>query len=228
MGIHENVVRIKEKIAAAAEKSGRKPGDITLIGVTKTVEPHRIRQLIQAGVTQLGENKAQEFLPKYENLMPENPQWHFIGHLQRNKVRHITGKVSMIHSIDSLELAMEVNKRSKMLEQTTDILIEINIGDEASKQGILPEKTKELSERLYEFSHVRVCGLMCVAPFVENGGKNRSLFKKMRKILVDIGVGCPYTLPPQQLSMGMSNDFETAIEEGATMVRIGTALVGER
>jgi hypothetical protein len=219
-----NIREIREKIAEAAHKSGRLPSDITLIGVTKTVEPTRIRMLLEAGVTHLGENRAQEFLPKYAELSDISPTWHFIGKLQRNKVRQIIDKVSLIHSIDSMDLAIEVNKRSKILGKVMDVLIEINIANEASKHGILPENAKEFAKHMFDLSNVRLCGFMCIAPFVENGEKNRLFFRKMKQITLDIHETCPYNLLPLGLSMGMSGDYTVAIEEGATMVRIGTAL----
>jgi hypothetical protein len=227
----DKVARVRERIAAAAAKSGRSPADITLIGVTKNVAPDRIRELIRAGVTNLGENRAQEFLPKQRELADAKPVWHFIGHLQRNKVRQIIDKVSLIHSVDTVELAKEIDKRAEMLGKRMDILVEINIAAEATKHGILPENTRKFAEQVFVLPNVRLRGLMCVAPFVENGEKNRSYFKKMRKIMLDIQEICPYTTVPYtatplDLSMGMSADYEVGIEEGATMVRIGTALVG--
>jgi hypothetical protein len=225
-GILQAVARVKENIAAAAERSGRSLSDITLVGVTKTVGVAQIKTLLHAGVHHLGENRVQEFLPKYVELSGENPIWHFIGHLQRNKVKQVVDKVSLIHSIDSLELACEVNKRAEALNKRMDILLEINIANEPSKHGILPENAKEYAERMFALPNVNLRGLMCVAPFVENGEKNRSFFRKMRKISVDIADFLPYASCPLELSMGMSGDYTVAIEEGATIVRIGTALVG--
>jgi len=238
--VNQNVTEVQKRIAEAAYKSNRKPEDITLIGVTKTVGVLQIRDLIQAGVTHLGENRVQDFLPKYAELTTDNPTWHFIGHLQRNKAKQVVDKVSLIHSIDTLDLAREIDKRAKQTGRTMDILIEINIANEPTKHGILAENAKEFSKHIFELSNMRFCGLMCVAPFVENSEKNRSFFAKMRDLLYEInfveGVdnkkGMPYTHAPftarNELSMGMSNDFLVAIEEGATMVRIGTALVGDR
>jgi hypothetical protein len=229
--VSNNVKRVKDNIAAAADRSGRSLSDITLIGVTKSVNSAQISQLIKAGVNHLGENKVQDFLPKYAELSSEHPHWHFIGHLQRNKVKHIIDKVTLIHSIDSIELAEEVNKRAQTAGKTMDILIEINIANEPTKYGISPEKTKEFTERLFALNFVRLRGLMCIAPYVENSEKNRTLFAKLKdlseNLRVDFGQVCPYNLLPLDLSMGMSNDYTVAIEEGATMVRIGTALVGD-
>jgi hypothetical protein len=230
--VSDNVARVRENISAAAEKSGRTIEDITLVGVTKSVNIAHIRALLQEGILHLGENKVQEFLPKYAELSTEHPIWHFIGHLQRNKVKHIIDKVALIHSVDSIELANEIDKKAKLLNKTVDVLIEINIANEATKYGILPEKTKEFAERLFELTNIRLRGLMCVAPFVIKSEKNRTLFAKIKalsdKIMLDFHGISPYTFLPLELSMGMSNDYTVAIEEGATIIRIGTALVGER
>ncbi|MCL2604883.1 MAG: YggS family pyridoxal phosphate-dependent enzyme [Defluviitaleaceae bacterium] len=232
--VDENVRIIRENIARAAEKSGRSATNVKLIGVTKTVDVSRIRTLLACGVTDLGENRAQEFLPKYVELLDEAPSWHFIGHLQRNKVKQIIDKVCMIHSVDSLDLALEIDKRAKMANKVIDVLIEINIAGEANKQGTSPENAKVFSEQVFELPNVRLRGLMCVPPFVENSEENRLFFRKMRILGVDIfGTGrynsiTSYDSIPCELSMGMSGDYAAAIEEGATMVRIGTALVGGR
>ena len=230
--VKENVAKIRENIAIAAKKSGRNPSDVTLIGVTKTINTTTINELIQAGVTTFGENRVQEFLPKYEALLPQNPTWHFIGHLQRNKVKQVIEKTSLIHSVDSLKLAIEINKCAEMAQIRMDVLLEINIADEPSKYGVSPQDANELAKHLFELKNLNFRGLMCVAPFVENSEKNRSLFSKMRKIsdkiMLDLLNYPLYDNAPFALSMGMSNDYLVAIEEGATMVRIGTALVGNR
>jgi len=231
--IEKNLAVINNIISAAAIKSGRRFKDIKLIGVTKTVEPERIRQLILTGETYgadvicLGESRVQEFLPKYEALQePLIPIWHFIGHLQRNKVKFIIGKVSMIHSVDSLALAQEIDKHANQAGCIMDILVEINIAGEDSKHGIRPEETLSFVENLMKFSNIQVRGLMCIAPFVENPENNRHFFKKMRNLLLDIKAQHPHNHSLTELSMGMSGDYAVAIEEGATMVRIGTALFG--
>ena len=221
--IAHNLEQINEAIFAATAKSGRNPSDVQLIGVTKTIGPERIKQLISAGVTHLGENRVQDFLPKYEALEALAPTWHFIGHLQRNKVKFIIDKVAMIHSVDSLALATEINKRAGQIGRTMDILVEINIAGEDSKHGIKPEEALPLINKLAELEYIRVKGLMSMAPFVENPEENRHYFEKMRNLLLDINKRGPHNLT--ELSMGMSGDYAVAIEEGATMVRIGTALV---
>ncbi|MCL1842632.1 MAG: YggS family pyridoxal phosphate-dependent enzyme [Defluviitaleaceae bacterium] len=230
--IKENVAAVREAIAASAKKSGRNASEIKLIGVTKTVDETRIKELLAAGVEDIGENRVQDFLPKYDalgeikNSAPFN--WHFIGHLQRNKVKFIVDKVDLIHSVDSLQLAEEINKRAKQLNREINILAEINISGEASKFGIPPDQILKFAENLVNMRHLRLKGLMCVAPFVENPEENRVFFREMRKLIVDIQKKCLYDTKIVDLSMGMSGDFTVAIEEGATMIRIGTSLFGER
>jgi pyridoxal phosphate enzyme (YggS family) len=224
--IKENVAAITRAISDSAKKSGRNPAEIKLIGVTKTVDASRIKELLEAGVTEIGENRVQDFLPKYDVL--ENANWHFIGHLQRNKVKFIADKVKLIHSVDSLPLAQEINRRGEILNKEINILAEINIAGELSKFGIPPGDILEFAKNLVNMRFVRLRGLMCVPPFVENGEENRVFFTKMRNLLLDIQNVSSYDDETLELSMGMSGDFTTAIEEGATMVRIGTALFGER
>ena len=226
MRISENVQAVRAAIAAAAKTSGRDARDITLIGVTKTIDVPVIKELIDAGVTDIGENRVQEFLPKYEALKGYGHRFHFIGHLQRNKVKFVLGKADLIHSVDSLSLAEEINKRN--MGSPINVLAEINIAGELSKRGISPEDTIEFVDKLTKFTNIRLQGLMCVAPFVEEAEKNRRHFAQMRKLLIDINERFLYYGDMQCLSMGMSGDFIVAIEEGATMVRVGTALFGER
>ena len=234
--IADNVRIVREKIAEAADKCGRNVNDITLIGVTKTATLPEINALIDANVTNLGENRVQDFLPKHLEMTAKNPIWHFIGHLQRNKVKQVVDKVSLIHSVDSIELAREINKRAEQVNRTVDILIEINIANEPTKHGISPTNLNELSEQIFELSNTRMCGLMCVAPFVESAEKNRRFFAKMQdlgheicaKKNIDFGKSVPYTDAPFHLSMGMSNDYIEAISFNASMIRIGTALLDKQ
>jgi len=212
--IKQNVARIMSVISEAGA---------TLVGVTKSLSVETIRELAQAGLTCFGENRVQEFLPKYEALADIQPTWHFIGHLQRNKVKFIIDKVAMIHSVDSLSLAQEINKRAAQVGRIMDILIEVNIAGEDTKQGVPPTEAKSLARELAQLSNIHVKGLMCIAPFVENAEDNRIHFRNMRNLLVDINAEHPHNLT--ELSMGMSGDYYIAIHEGSTMVRIGTALV---
>jgi len=220
--IKQNLAYITRAMAAAAIKSGRKPEDIQLVGVTKSIDTERMSQLAMAGVTCFGENRVQDFLPKYEALNP-GPKWHFIGSLQRNKVKYIIDKVEMIHSLDNLALAKEIDKRARDAGLVMDVLIEVNIASEDSKHGIKPEDAVSFADKLDEYKNIRPKGLMCIAPFVENPEDNRVCFEKMRNLFIDINTRGHHNLT--ELSMGMSGDYVVAIEEGATMVRIGTALV---
>ena len=218
------LTHIYDKIAIAAIKSGRNASDVCLVGVTKTMDVIMAGKLVEAGLTDLGENKVQELLPKYEALSKcDGLNWHFIGHLQRNKVKFIIDKVKMIHSVDSLALAKEIDKRAKQVNKTIDILIEVNIASEENKHGVSKEDSSILAKEILTLKNIRLQGLMCIAPFVENPEDNRLCFENMRKLLVDINKWYPHNL--KELSMGMSGDYAVAIEEGATMVRIGTALM---
>jgi len=224
--ILSNLTVIKAVISEAAKKSGRLAEDIKLIGVTKTIEPQRIRELLAASVYYLGESRVQEFLPKYEELQQPQPTWHFIGHLQRNKVKFVVGKVAMIHSVDNMPLAQEIDKRAKGAGIVMDCLVEINIAGEDSKHGLDPNLALSFVKELEELKNICVKGLMCIAPFVDNAEDNRIYFKKMHSLLIDINAHRTHNNSLTELSMGMSGDYAIAIEEGATMVRIGTALVG--
>lgn len=229
--IARNVADIREKIAIAARKSGREPDEIKLVGVTKTIDAGRIKELLAVGVTDIGENRVQEFLPKYEHFQGESlkpKSWHFIGHLQRNKVKFIIDKVDLIHSVDSLSLAEEINKQAKKIGRVINILVEINIAGETSKFGIRPDEAKSFAESLKIMENIQFSGLMCVPPFVENSEENRRMFEKMRDLSVDISNHSSYDRGHLELSCGMTGDFSEAIESGATIVRIGTALFGNR
>lgn len=224
--IQDNLDEINRKITAAAAKAGRKPAEITLVGVTKTIDAIRIKKMVDCGVRNLGENKVQEILEKHPLI--KDVDWHMIGHLQTNKVKYIIDKVTMIHSIDSVKLAEEVSKRAVQIDKRIDILIEINIANESSKYGIQQEKAEEMALELSRLDGIRVCGLMCIAPFVENSELNRPYFKNMRQLFIDIKSKMHNNINMQHLSMGMTNDYDVAIEEGATIVRIGTGIFAER
>lgn len=225
--ISENLKVINANIKKAASKSGRKPEDITILGVTKTIDIERIKQLISLGIINLGENKVQELLQKYD-VINSDVNWHLIGHLQTNKVKYIVDKVKMIHSVDSIKLAEEINKRAKQNNLTVDILIEVNIAQEASKHGINADELPLLVEKILKLDNINLKGLMTVAPFVENPQNNRIYFKKMRNLFVDIQEENKDNITMEFLSMGMTNDYEVAIEEGANIVRIGTGIFGAR
>ena len=230
MSISQNVEAVRLRIGEAAVKSGRAPESVTLVGVTKTVEPDRIRGLIASGVRDIGENKVQEFLPKHEELMENGVpmcNWHFIGHLQRNKVKFVVGKTGLIHSVDTISLAEEINKRGEKLGEPVNILVEVNIAEESSKHGVSPNNVLKFVDNIVKLPFIKPKGLMCMAPYVTNPEKNRVYFCRMRHLLVDINTKCIYD-EMKDLSMGMTLDYMIAVEEGATFVRLGTALFGDR
>ena len=231
--VAENIRDVEAKIAAAAKKSGREAKDILLLAVSKTKPVELIGEAVQAGLVSLGENKVQEIMEKYEPMQVYAPEgerihWHLIGHLQTNKVKYIIDKVDMIHSVESLKLAQEIEKRAAQKKLVMDVLIEVNMAGEESKFGVTPEHTEELLRQIAPMEHVRVRGLMTVAPFVENQEENREVFRQMRELLVDMNGKKIDNIKMDTLSMGMTGDYEVAIEEGATIVRVGTGIFGER
>jgi len=225
--IVENLARVRSNIEKAALRSGRNPSDVKLIGVTKTIDIERMRILLNLGVKSLGENKPQELAEKY-NILGNEAEWHMIGHLQTNKVKQVIGKAAMIHSVDSLRLAEEINRRAGEAGIVKDILVELNIASEPSKYGIYPDDSSKFIEILIKLVNLRVRGLMCIAPNVDEPEKNRIYFTKMRQIFIDIKSKFVHNTDILDLSMGMTNDYEIAVEEGATMVRVGTGIFGSR
>lgn len=222
----ENYKKILENIAVAAERSGRKSEDITLLAATKTVSPEIINHAIESGIEFIGENRVQEFLKK-EPFVTQNVHKHFIGHLQTNKVKDIVGKVEMIESVSSLKLAGQINKISEQKNIVTDILLEVNIGKEESKSGFFADEVTEAVDALSEFKNIRLCGLMAIPPVLQEIGANRPYFEKMFKLFIDIS-GKKMDNRKWILSMGMSDDYAQAIECGSNLVRVGTALFGQR
>lgn len=219
---------INEKIAEAAMKAGKTRDDITFLSATKTVEPEYINYAISLGLSYIGENKVQELLSKYDQYNLENCSLQFIGHLQSNKVRQIVGKVDLIQSIDSMKLAKEVSKCSLKNNITSDILVEVNIGKEENKSGIMPEMLEELVEEISTLPAVNVKGLMTIPPICEKKDEIRRYFEKMNRLFLDISSKKLDNVSMDILSMGMSSDYYEAILEGANMVRIGSALFGNR
>ena len=222
----ENYSCIKEKIAAAAKKSGRNPEDITLLAATKTVDVEIINHAIQNGIDYIGENKVQELTAKNDFYLPVHK--HFIGHLQTNKVKYIIDKVELIESVDSVRLAKEISKEAKKRGIVMDILLEINIGNEESKSGFKAEDVIDAAREISGFEGIRIEGIMAIPPICEDEQILPGYFRKMRKLFVDIGEEKIDKSSMKILSMGMSDDFHIAIEEGANLVRIGTALFGKR
>lgn len=222
-----NVGEAFENIRKAAEASGRNPSEIRLMAVTKTVAPEKINDAIAAGCNLLGENRVQELLEKYEQY-DKSAEIHFIGRLQTNKVKYIVDKVSMIESVDSLKLAEEIEKRCKKIGKTMDILLEVNIAKEESKGGFSAEEIEAVSEKIRDFPHLRLRGLMTIGRFGAEIEETRQYFEKMRHLLVDIRTKNIDNIYINILSMGMSADYELAVAEGATIVRIGRGLFGAR
>lgn len=225
--LKENLDYVENEIRKACERSGRSRDEVTLISVSKTKPVSMLEEAYGLGVRVFGENKVQELAEKYDAL-PDDIEWHMIGHLQRNKVKYIIGKAALIHSVDSLRLAEAIEKEAAKQNIVADILIEVNVAKEESKFGLMPEEVPEFVENVIKLPHIRVKGLMTIAPYVENPEENRPVFKHLRKLSVDIAEKNGHNIIMSVLSMGMTNDYRVAIEEGATMVRIGTGIFGER
>lgn len=225
--VTENLKTVEEKIRQACERSMRERSEVTLIAVSKTKPVSMIREAMDSGIVTFGENKVQELLEK-QSVLKEPLDWHMIGHLQRNKVRQVVGKVKRIHSVDSLRLAEQIQKDCEKQGLTADILIEVNIAGEETKFGLKPEETERVICEIATYPNVRVRGLMTIAPFVENPEENRVHFRNLHKLLVDINSKNIDNISMGELSMGMSGDYEVAIEEGATYVRVGTGIFGSR
>lgn len=221
-----NFARVNELLNEALEKSGRNREDVTLLAATKTVDPKTINYAISRGIDYIGENKVQELLSKQDDVVPVHK--HFIGHLQTNKVKDIIDKVELIHSVDSIKLAKEISKQAAKINKTMDILLEINIGDEDSKWGFTSESSEEALREIAQLPNIKIMGLMAIPPVCEESEQNRKYFQKMYKLFIDIGHKNIDNVNMSILSMGMSDDFPIAIEEGATLVRLGTALFGKR
>ncbi|MBQ8596104.1 MAG: YggS family pyridoxal phosphate-dependent enzyme [Oscillospiraceae bacterium] len=222
-----NVKETFDKIKKAAESAGRNPSEIRLMAVTKTVAPEKINEAIEAGCYLLGENRVQELLEKYESY-DKRAEIHFIGRLQTNKVKYIVDKVSMIESVDSIKLAEEIERRCAKIGKTMDILLEVNIAEEESKGGFSAEEIIDVSEKIKNFPHLRLRGLMTIGRFGAEIEETRQYFEKMRHLLVDIKAKNIDNIYINILSMGMSADFEIAVSEGATIVRVGRGLFGAR
>lgn len=224
--VTENLKIVENKISAAAEKSGRKRSDVLLVAVTKTHPPKMINEAIKAGVTDIGENKPQEIRDKYDDVLKVN--WHMIGHLQTNKVKYVVGKCVLIHSVDSVKLAEEIDRQARKTGIVQDILIEVNISGEETKSGINPEKIYEMLGIIKDFQNIRVRGLMTIAPKTDNSITSKLHFDNIHKLFVDIRQKKYDNISMDYLSMGMSGDYEQAIECGANIVRVGSAIFGAR
>lgn len=225
--IAENIANVRERIAQAAKRSGRSPDDIVLVAVTKTVDVERIKAAVACGIADIGENRVQEMIGKYPYFQG-NLRWHMIGRLQRNKVKYIVDKAALIHSVDSIELIKEINKRAEILDKVMKILVEVNIGHEVTKGGLPVEEVIPFLEQCCFYRNITVKGLMTVAPETDDPEKVRPYFAQMYELSRRVEAMGLANVEMRYLSMGMSGDFEVAIEEGSNMVRIGTAIFGAR
>ncbi len=227
MGIKENLIQVEENICAACKRTGRSRSEVTLIAVSKTKPVEMLMEAYDSGIREFGENKVQEMTSKME-VMPKDIHWHMIGHLQTNKVKYIVGRTALIHSVDSLHLAQEIDRQAAKAQVVQDILVEVNIAEEESKFGVSGEVAATLVQQIAALPNLHIRGLMTIAPYVENPEKNSNYFQEIKQLSVDIGRKNIDNVDMDILSMGMTGDYMVAIEEGATMVRVGTGIFGER
>ena len=227
MSITENLSMVENKIAAACKRSGRERDEVKLIAVSKTQPVEAIREAIEYGINSFGENRVQELREKTE-IIKDNLDWHLIGHLQTNKVKFVVGKVSLIHSLENIRLAEALDKEAAKLGITVDVLAEINVAKEASKFGVNPEDAENFIREVSKFPNINIKGLMTVAPYTDISEENRKYFRQLKKIMVDLNSKNIHNVSMNVLSMGMTGDYEVAIEEGATLVRVGTGIFGSR
>ena len=225
--IRENLTDVERRIKEACLRCGREPSSVRLIAVSKTKPAEMIQEAIAAGILDFGENKPQELRDKYD-ILPKNLRWHMIGNLQRNKVKYVVGRAVMIHSLGSDELAESIEKEAEKKDLIMPVLAEVNMAGESSKSGLAPEETEAFLRRVSSMEHLKVKGLMTIAPMTEFPEENRVYFRELRNLAVDIARKNIDNVDMYELSMGMTGDFEVAIEEGATMVRVGTGIFGAR
>ena len=225
--LKDNFDKVNANIQAACDRAGRNRDDVTLIAVSKTKPIQMLQEAYDFGVRVFGENKVQEIVDKYEAL-PKDISWHMIGHLQRNKVKYVVGRAALIHSVDSVRLAEAIDQEAEKKGIVMPVLVEVNVASEESKFGVRVEECADFIENIAKMEHISVEGLMTIAPFVENAEDNRKYFAKLRELSVDISAKNIDNVNMRDLSMGMTGDYEVAIEEGATMVRVGTGIFGER
>lgn len=231
--MQKEIELVREKIRLACDRAGRDSETVLLLGVSKTKPYSALQEAYSYGIHDFGENKVQEIRQKYEMMLEDSlmkdcpPRFHMIGTLQKNKVKYLPGKVVLIHSVDSLPLSLEIEKEYAKKETTAKILLEVNVAKEESKSGFSLEELEAVVTELAKLPHVLVCGLMTVAPFTEDAEENRPVFRALREALLSLQKKFP-ALPLTELSMGMSGDYEVAVEEGATIVRVGSFIFGER
>lgn len=225
--LQDNLKKVQENIRKACKKAGRNEEEVTLIAVSKTKPLSDLEEILDAGVIEFGENKVQELCDKFEHI--KSPvHWHMIGHLQTNKVKYIVDKVCLIHSVDSLKLASQISKEAEKKQVECDVLIEVNVAQEESKFGITTDETLALIREVAVLPHVHIKGLMTIAPFVDDPEENRPVFRSLYELSKTVAKEQIPDVSMEILSMGMTNDYMVAIEEGATMVRVGTGIFGER
>ncbi len=224
--VEKNLTEVRDKMKASAEDCGRSPQDVKLIAVTKTYGADLINEAIRLGVTDIGENRVQEIMEKYSQVLPV--KWHLIGHLQKNKVKYIIDKVELIHSVDSFELAKEIDKHAKKIGKVQRILLEVNVSGEESKFGIRPEDCAETCKAISQLKNVKIEGLMTIAPFVDDENVLTEVFEGLKNLAIEVDGLELENVSMKELSMGMTNDFPLAITKGATMVRVGTGIFGKR
>ena len=225
--VAENLEQVRKNIELACKEAGRDPKEVTLISVSKTKPVSMLQEAYDAGSRDFGENKVQEIMDKVPQL-PSDIRWHMIGHLQRNKIKYIIDKVCMIHSIESVRLAEAVSEEAAKRGRVIPVLVEVNMAGEETKFGIRPEETEDFIREICLLPNIQVNGLMTIAPYTENAENNRIYFRNLKKLYVDIKEKNIDNVVMSHLSMGMTGDYEVAIEEGATMVRVGTGIFGER
>ncbi len=225
--LKENYANVLKNVHNACERAGRKTDDVTLIAVSKTKPVEMLQEIYDCGCRDFGENKVQEIMDKYEKL-PNDIRWHMIGHLQTNKVKYIVDKVYMIHSVDSIKLAKEISKEAVKKNVAVKVLLEVNVAKEETKFGLLTEEVLDFYKEVIDLPGLKVCGLMTIAPYVENSEENRQHFVKLKQLMVDIESEKTDNISVGELSMGMTGDYEVAVEEGATLVRVGTGIFGHR
>lgn len=227
MDVQDNLLNIRSNINDIMARQGRNPKDATLIAVTKTVDADTINEAIKLGITDIGENRVQEIEAKYDKIN-KNVKWHMIGHLQSNKVKYIIEKVSLIHSLDRMSLAKEIQKRADERNIIVDALIQVNVAEEESKFGLKYEQVIPFIEKIIEFDNIKIKGLMTIAPYADDPEEVRFVFKKLKKLFDEISLRNYENVDMKYLSMGMTNDYQIALEEGANMIRIGTGIFGKR
>lgn len=225
--LSDNLEKVKERVKLASIRANRNPDDVMLIAVSKTKPAEAVKEVYDCGIRDFGENKVQEICMKKE-ILPEDINWHMIGHLQRNKVKMVIDKACLIHSVDSIRLAKQISEEAVKKNITVQILLEVNVAEEESKYGFSTEETEEVLREIAAMPNILVRGLMTSAPYTENSEENRQFFRTLKQLCVDLKAKNIDNTSMDYLSMGMTGDFEVAIEEGATHVRVGTAIFGER